>query len=78
MERISKGVLVGTGEGSGKGMMFVSMGYKGKFEFVKNNNYEITISLDLGKVSSYQPGGASTCGVEMPVSRLPQRILLSQ
>ena len=49
VERISKGVLVGAGEGSGKGMMFVSMGYKGKFEFVKSVNYEITISVDIGR-----------------------------
>lgn len=55
MERISKGVLVGVGESAGKGMMFVSMGYKGKFEFVKNVNYEITISVDLGRLSSFQP-----------------------
>ena len=55
VERISRGVLVGVGESAGKGTIFASMGYKGKFEFVKNVNYEITISVDLGRLSDYTP-----------------------
>ena len=31
------------------------MGYKCKFEFIKNTNYEITISVDLGRLTDYQP-----------------------